>query len=61
MLRNKISYIFKLGKHRSLQLQPLRQLSAKTENSSATIPTSLAMRQALLKTKHSPNSNQMSS
>ena len=61
MLRNTISYIFKLGKHRSLQLQPLRQLSAKTENTIATIPAPLAVRKAFVKTKQAPHSNQMSS
>lgn len=27
MLANPVSYIFKLGKHQSLKLKPLRQLS----------------------------------
>ena len=61
MLRNPISYIFKLGKHRSLQFQPLRQLSAIAENPSLLLPTSLMTLDVPVKIEPARHSNQMSS
>lgn len=61
MLRNPVSYIFKLGKHRSLPLQPLRQFSAKTESPLLPLPTPLTMQEVPAKTRQSQHSNQMSS
>lgn len=61
MLRNPISYIFKLGKHQSLKLQPLTQLSADSESPSSTIPTPLALPKVPVKIEQAPHSNQMSS
>ncbi len=61
MLRNSISFIFKLGKHRSLQLQPLRQLPAMSESPSSTIPPVLALPIVPVKIEQTTHSNQMSS
>jgi hypothetical protein len=61
MLRNPLSFIFKLGKHRSLQFRPLRQLGEKGENSSLPPPTSSMMRDVPAKNEPAQNSNQMSS
>ncbi len=61
MLLNPISFIFKLGKHQSLKLQPLRKLSANSEVASLPLPPAL-MTPNVPDTKRQPeDSNQMSS
>ena len=59
MLRNPISYIFKLGKHRSLPLRPLSQLGAQAEELPLALPT--LQRERSAKNGQAQNSNQMSS
>ncbi len=59
MLRNPISFIFKLGKHQSLRLRPLRQLSVQSENPASLNSTSLITPEAPLKIQQTPHSNQM--
>ena len=61
MLRNPISFIFKLGKDRSLPFQPLRTLSADSETPSLAIPKSLDNAKAPLKMGQARHSNQISS
>lgn len=61
MLRNSISFIFKLGKHPSLPFQPLRQFSHKTESPASSLPSSQMMLDAPAKIGHPKHSNQMSS
>lgn len=61
MLRNPISYIFKLGKHPSLQLRPLMQLSDKIESPSSPLPSAQLMLEAPHKRGQLQHSNQMSS
>lgn len=61
MLRNSISYIFKLSKRESLPFRPLRQLSAKPENASSLLPASLMTLDVPVKIEQALHSNQMSS
>lgn len=62
MLRNSISYIFRLGKKsQPLPFQPLRQLSAIAEHTSLLPPNMLAMQKVPAKSDQAPHSNQMSS
>ncbi len=61
MLRNPISFIFKLGKHQALHLRPLRQLGARSESPASLLPTSLITPEAPMKIQQAPHSNQMSS
>ncbi len=61
MSGNPISFIFKLGKHQSLHLRPLRQLGAKSENRSSLLPAALITPAAPIKIQQAPHSNQMSS
>ena len=61
MLRNPISFIFKLGKDRSLPFQPLRTLSADSENPSLARPRSLNNAKAPVTVGQARHSNQMSS
>ncbi len=61
MLRNPISFIFKLGKHQALHLRPLRQLSAPSENPASLLPTLLITPDAPIKIQEVPHSNQLSS
>jgi hypothetical protein len=61
MLRNPLSFIFKLGKHESLQFRPLRQLSVETLNASLPPPTSPMMLDVPSRNEPEQHSNQMSS
>lgn len=62
MLRNPISFLFKLGKkNQSLQFRQLRQLSDNNESPSSPLPTSLMMLDVPVKSEQSRHSNQMSS
>lgn len=61
MLRNPISYIFKLGKHRSLPLRPLSQLSAQAEELPQSLPTLPRISDRSAKNGQAQHSNQMSS
>lgn len=61
MLRNPISFIFKLAKHESLPLQPLRQLSAIPDSPSSLLPSSLMRLAVPVMIEPERHSNQMSS
>ena len=61
MLRNPISFIFKLGKVQSLPFQPLRVLSAGSEVPSLPLASALKTSKGPVKKVESPHSNQMSS
>ena len=61
MLRNSISFIFKLSKHQSLHFRPLGQLSTQIENPSSLHPNSLMTPKARMNIQQTTHSNQMSS
>lgn len=61
MLRNPISFIFKLGKAQSLPFQPLRSLSAGSEVPSSPLASALKTAKVPVKNVESTHSNQMSS
>ena len=61
MLRNPISFIFKLGKARSLPFQPMRSLSAKGATTSLPPSSSPTPSKGPVKIGRSRHSNQMSS
>ncbi len=61
MLRNPISYIFKLGKRESLPFRPLMKLSALDENPSPPPPSSRVLRTGPERNGPARHSNQMSS
>lgn len=61
MLRNSISYIFKLGKHRSLPLRPLSQLSAQAEELPLPSPAPPRFTESSARSGQAKHSNQMSS
>ncbi|MEP6881677.1 MAG: hypothetical protein ABI866_06770 [Dokdonella sp.] len=61
MLRNPISFIFKLGKVQSLPFQPLRRLGAGSEVPSLPIASALKTSKVPVKNVESTHSNQMSS
>jgi hypothetical protein len=61
MLPSPLSFIFKLGKHQSLQFRPLRQLSV--EDQGARLPPAISpmTRDVPLRNEPEHHSNQMSS
>ena len=61
MSRNRISFIFSLGKHRALKLRPLKQLTAEVEISSSLVPPPLKTHKSPVKIEQVQHSNQMSS
>lgn len=61
MLRNPISFIFKLGKYESLPVQPLRQLSTIPDSPSSLLPCSLMTPKVPMVIVQPLHSNQMSS
>ncbi len=61
MLLKPISFIFRLGKHQSLKLRPLRTLSTNGESAPLQAPSSPTKRNVYGKLERPIDSNQMSS
>jgi len=61
MMRNPISFIFKIGKHASLPFRPLLKLGAIEVNAVTLLPTSRIPRKNVEQAGPPPHSNQMSS
>ena len=58
---NAVSFIFKLGKHRSLPLRPLRQLSLATQSRALRLPTPLPIAEAFASNGQAAQGDQKSS
>jgi hypothetical protein len=61
MLRNPLSFIFKLGKHQSLPFRPLRQLGDSAKSPLLPLPTNEVTGAVPARPREAQRSNQMSS
>jgi hypothetical protein len=61
MPRNPLSFIFRLGKHRSLPFRPLRQLGVETASPSLPLPGPRVAPETPRNIEKTNQSNQMSS